>query len=358
MKTALFVATIILFNQAALTAQIEKGVTSLGGTASFENFKSNSLFSSPNYNTFNLSPTYGRFITDKIMIKGSIGISTLNSRKDYYNFKQYDITIEVRYYFNRESTLKFFAGASVGLRTFTHSQGSFLSSRYSKFTNHDFHQSVYGGFNYFLNKEIALEGTLGVSHANISEGLFTRNLTNVYNTSINLSLNNFVNFKSSDKDFEGLISKGRTIIGGNFSLNRYSGKSYDYGLNSTYKQRGNYATLEAEYGKIVVNGLLIGARVNGVLGDNAKQFTVTPYAQYFYSVSKRLKVHAKAEFGYNISKYTNSTTIKGGIGATYFLSKNVALNVDILNFSKTIFSNSTLKSNTTGSNIGLRFFLK
>jgi hypothetical protein len=118
--------------------------------------------------------------------------------------------------------------------------------------------------------------------------------------------------------------------------------------------------LSAEYGKFVTNGLLIGVKTNLVLSDNAKVFGVTPYVQYYYPISKRFMVHAKAELDYNFTKYSNFGTFKGGLGATYFLSRNVALNFDVLNFNKSF--NSALPTTANGkalsSNIGLRFFLK
>ena len=85
--------------------------------------------------------------------------------------------------------------------------------------------------------------------------------------------------------------------------------------------------------------------------------------QYFYPVSKRLMLHAKAEIQASINQNnTTSLTFKGGIGATYFLSKNVALSADLLNFSTTTikskpFGNEGQYKNFTPS-IGLRFFLK
>ncbi len=93
----------------------------------------------------------------------------------------------------------------------------------STFTNHDFHKSAYVGVNKFLNRDIAIEGTLGVNHSNLmlNPQLATNSIygsTNVYTTGLNFSINSFTHFKSSESDLEGLVSKGRTVIGGNLSI--------------------------------------------------------------------------------------------------------------------------------------------
>ena len=294
------------------------------------------------------------------MIKGKLDVSTVQTDKDNYSYINYDFTPEVRYYFNPQSTWKFFAGASVGLRTLRLSNAIRTPK---KFTNHDFHKSFYVGLNKFLNKEIAIEGTLGVNHSNLlmaeDPRLSINARTNVYTTGLNLSINHFTNFKTSEADFKDLVSKGRTVIAGNLSLNRYSGAMPDLNdLTKSISRKGNYATLNAEYGKFVTNGLLIGAKTNIILSDNYKLLGITPYAQYFYPVSKKLMLHAKAELDYNITKYDNYGTFKVGIGATYFLSKNVALNFDVLNFNKNFGSNFSSNNKYLSSNIGLRFFLK
>ena len=367
MKAALFIGALILFSQSALTAQIEKGVTSLGGVASFESSKSTSSTSSSNYNTFNLSPSYGRFITDKIMVKGRLNsilqngtIDNTSSDFDYkYNSKLVNLEAEARYYFNPNAKWKLFGGISAGM-TFTKSKITYLGNSYpeTNFKNNGPNFSVFGGVNRFLNNEIALEGTLGFSYIDNGfpfGGFGFRNKAR--NIGLNVSLNNFTNFKSSENDFEGLIDEGRSIIGGRLSLNAYN---YDYDSNT--KANGSFAVLEAEYGRFVKKGLLIGAKTNIILEKDYKSYGITTYIQYFYPVSKRLMLHAKAELGFSINQNNSTyTTPKVGLGATYFLSKNVALSADLLNLSKTYYSSESLSKSQTksiGSNIGLRFFLK
>lgn len=366
-KAALFAGAIILFSQAALTAQIEKGVTTLGGAASFESSKSTSSTSSSNYNAFNLSPSYGRFITDKIMVKGRLNsilqngtVDNTSSDFDYrYDSKLSNLEAEARYYLNPNAKWKFFGGISAGM-TFTKSKITYVNNLYteSNFKNNGPNFSVFAGVNKFLNSEIALEGTLGYSYTDIGfpfGGFGFRNKAR--NIGLNVSLNNFTNFKSSDKDFVGLIDKGRSIIGGRLTLNAYS-----YGSNSSTKENGSFAIFDVDYGRFVKKGLLIGTKVNIILEKSYQSYGISQYIQYFYPISNRLMLHAKAELGFSINQnHSTFVTPKVGLGATYFLSKNVALSADLLNLSKTYYSSEGFGKSQTkhfGSNIGLRFFLK
>ena len=164
-KKALFMGAIALFSF-KVHAQIEKGATTLGG--SLDIIRNN--YGSSLFNTTILSPTYGYFITDKVMIKGKFGIFSQkldNGIVDNFRFNQLNIVPEARYYFNPKSEFKVFTGASLGFRVFKVNNSK---NSPSNFTNSEFNQSVYVGFNRFLNKEIALESTLGFTHSNLSDG--------------------------------------------------------------------------------------------------------------------------------------------------------------------------------------------
>ena len=95
------------------------------------------------------------------------------------------------------------------------------------------------------------------------------------------------------------------MIGGNLSLNTYSGNRYAVDANfDKVRQKDNYASLNAEYGQFITKGLLLGVKTNIVL------------------------------------------------------SKNVALNVGLLNFNKSFNSSGSFSNSYKSSNIGLKFFLK
>ena len=185
-------------------------------------------------------------------------------------------------------------------------------------------------------------------------------MTNLNNAGINIGLNNFVNYKSAQTGLEGLVSKGRSIIGGQLSLNTYSGNSFEISSSKPLKIRGSFATLDAEYGLFFTKGLLIGAKSNVLLSNSIKQFGIAAYTQYFHTLTLKLKLQAKAELGYssNSNQNYNTTRIKGALGVTYFLTRMMALDIDLLSFNKEFISNSYSKSKSIGSNVGLRYFLK
>lgn len=368
MKSALLGIAITLFSFNAAHAQIEKGTTSLGGNASFSVSRFSSLNSSKSTSIgVGISPSYGLFVTDKIMVKGRLTSALGSIRSDVQN-NNYNkiknqlanIEAEVRYYFNPKSNWKFFGGGALGWTQGKYQYNQFLNNQLTSQANIDISKpsyALFGGVNKFLNDEIALEGTL--SYSNTIDAIPLRGLGfngTIHSVGLNIGLNNFTNYKKIDKNFDGLIDKGQSVINGNIALGAYSQKYTESSLTS----KGQFAKIDLEYGRFVAKGLLIGSKANFIFEKYNKTYSVSPYAQYYYPVSKRLMLHAKAELGAAINQ-NNSTylSVKGGIGATYFLSKHVAISFDALNFTKNWY-----KSNNGGSSnsfnftpqIGLRFF--
>jgi outer membrane protein W len=364
-KKALFVGTIALLNFNA-QAQIEKGVSTLGGEVSIYNIKTNT--GTPNGSTssnqFGLSPSYGRFITDRIMIKGTLtstianGQSTFNNEIDY-NFRKTNLQAELRYYFTPKDKVKLFAGASAGFEMGSNQYKQSGSNFNGKF--HSGNYSVFAGFDKFLNNEIALEGTIGFRHSILGYPFGFENLVNMNNFGIDLSITNFVKLNADKTEMKGLLDEGRTIIGGNFSVNHFTATNPGYSANLT-KTNGTYAIMNAEYGRLVKKGLLVGAKsqLNISRGDTRllNQFSIIPYMQYFIPINDRFMLHAKVEAQATFINKNTLLDIKGGIGATYFLNKNVALNFDVLNINKRLLPDNNIKSTWFSSNVGLRFFLK
>ena len=374
-KKALFIgAALFSFNA---NAQIEKGATSLGGNAYYDNEKSNLSSGTYQQKYFNLTPSYGRFITDKIMVKGKLNAQYLNYASDFsiflnsnkintYNSKNQSLSIEAetRYYFNPTAKWKFFGGILLG--------GSIRKGEYSTFTNgnissksegksDNFNYSAFCGVNRFINKEIVLEATLGYSTINNRIPRGYGYFYNRPNWGLNVGFNHFTQFKTTEKDFEGLISKGRSIINGNLVLNTRSQKTTLNNIETRF--RTSFATLDLEYGQFVAKGLLTGAKASFIFQERFQDYSIAPYVQYFSAVTKRLMLHSKFELQGSIDQNNNThLTFRGALGATYFLSKNVALSADVLSFSKTsgksANSSSEWEIKNLNSNIGLRFFLK
>ena len=310
------------------------------------------------------------------MVKGKLSAQDLNYSSDFsiflnnnqansYKSKYQSISIETeaRYYFNPTAKWNFFGGVLIG--------GSLKKDETSAFTNGNistksggksksFNYSAFGGVNRFINKEIAIEATLGYS--TIINGIRGYGyFDNFPNWGLNVGLNHFTQFKTTEKDFEGLISKGRSIINGNLVLNTRSQKTTLNNIETRF--RTSFATLDLEYGQFVAKGLLTGAKANFIFEKRFQSYSITPYVQYFSAVTKRLMLHSKLELQGEIDQ-NNTTffTYRGALGATYFLSKNVALSTDVLSFSKTsgksANSSSEWEIKNLNSNIGLRFFLK
>ncbi len=358
-------------------AQIEKGATTLGGQAFYNNNQYSESPNSSNQKNLNLSPSYGRFITDKIMVKGKLDAQYLNNQSDFsiflnsnkvnsYESKYQSLSVEAetRYYFNPTAKWKFFGGVLIG--------GSIKKDESSTFTNgiiyskiegksDNFNYSVFGGVNRFINKEVTLEATLGYSTINNGIPRGYGYFDNLPNWGLNVGFNHFTQFKTTEKDFEGLISKGRSVINGNLALNTRSQKFTVNNIET--RVRNSYATLDLEYGQFVAKGLLTGAKANFIFQERSQNYSITPYVQYFSAITKWFMFHTKAEIQGTIDQNNNTNiTFRGALGATYFLSKNVALSADVLSFSKTsgksANSSSQWEVKNLNSNIGLRFFLK
>lgn len=368
MKGTLIGAYVLLMAYSS-HAQIEKGTTSLGGAIDFSksqlNSSTNGVLSSGH--SLNLTPSYARFVTDNIMLKGRLsGLLANSDTKEYWNsnFQNNTFTtnnqlanleLEARYYFNPKANWKFFGGAALGwtqgtLQSKYFTRGSLTSQSTLSIGKPSY--SIYGGVNKFLNKEIALEGAL--SYSNTIDALPIRGLAyyrDTRNIGLNISLNNFTNYRTADKDFSGLVDKGRTVMGGNISV-----------FNILERENSNSwaAKIDLEYGYFLTKGLLVGVKSNIAFERDYKSYTLRPYVQYLYPVSKRLLLHAKAEAGFSYSpNNVKSLALRGGVGATYFLSKHIAIDFDALNFTKTWY-NSNLTPNLNASyfnpQMKLRFF--
>jgi hypothetical protein len=346
-----------LFMGLCVNAQIGLGTGTRNFTSDFRNSKiENSTYGYylNKTNSLLLKNALGQFLTDKIYIGGTIGADFSKLKVNSTNFNSsysattYNIAPEFRYYFNPKDKWKLFGGVALD---FTYSQYNFESGSINKGSNSNIKPSIFVGFNRFLSNEVALEGKL--SYELIHHFVDKPNLppSDVNNWGFSLGLKNFVQLKNGNTDFEGLVSKGRTVINGNLSL---QGAARD--LLNIYQPSFNGA-LNLDYGKFVANGLLVGGRLNATFYNSDFKHLdlgITPYIQYFYPVSKRLYLHGKAEFGISQNIFGVTTNVNLGIGATYFVSKNVSIQFNALELSKSLNRGTV----TGGSNIGIRYFLR
>jgi hypothetical protein len=354
---ALLCAALSFLCSKMLNAQIEKGTTFLsGGIQMVENLGNSSSF---NGNSLSLNPSFGRFITDKIMIKGRLESAIYNAFgndyggvESYYKSTRFSVLPELRYYFNPKAKWQYFGGVSAGITAMNY-DSKFNELNY-KGSSLGFTGSIFGGVNRFLNNEIAIEGKLGYSFSSRQQPDVLAISHNSQAIGLDVSFNSYVSFSpKKEGNLEGLIEKGRTVIGGRLAINNFTGQT-PFG-----RREGSYAILDAEYGKFVKKGLLVGGKTHiGFDGGYGSTANASLYSQYFYPISNRFMLHAKGELQYNFAPNNNYLSLKGSLGATYFLSKNVALDFNILNLSKSFIPNTNFRPNTIGSSIGLRYFLK
>jgi hypothetical protein len=347
-----------LFMGLCVNAQIGLGSSTIGMNTGFQNSKiENTVYDYFLYKTNSsyFKPSYGLFLTDKIYVGGAVGVDfgtlksvNINSNTNL-SVSTYYVAPEFRYYFNPKENWKIFGGISL---EYGHSKSDYLINNLaSSYPLSYLKPSIFVGFNRFLNNEVALEGKL--SYDFIHHFVDKPNLppSDVNNWGLSLGLKNFVQLKNGNTDFEGLVSKGRTVINGNLSL---QGAARD--LLNIYQPSFNGA-LNLDYGKFVANGLLVGGRLNATFYNSDFKHLdlgITPYIQYFYPVSKRLYLHGKAEFGISQNRFGATSNVNLGIGATYFVSKNVSIQFNALELSKSLNRGTV----TGGSNIGVRYFLR
>jgi hypothetical protein len=111
--------------------------------------------------------------------------------------------------------------------------------------------------------------------------------------------------------------------------------------------------------------------VGGVIGisgearANDKKIDVQLFTRYYFPLTKKLFIYPQAKllFGqpeFSVSRYysnssKNNVYAEASLGLNYFIKKNVALEVDLLQFS---YKSSDATNLRAGASVGLRYFLK
>ncbi|TAK34344.1 MAG: hypothetical protein EPO28_16225 [Saprospiraceae bacterium] len=150
-KLHLAIAGFALLFATTVFGQTGKGSVLLGGTAGFtKQFESaGDLFS------ITLSPTFGYFVADKIVLGGQLGFGY--SKSGDFSVSSFSLTPFARYYFGPEGTLKFFIQG----------EGGFLTSKFKGgFSDESLSGAIFGGgpgIAIFLNDHVAIEGILKYS---------------------------------------------------------------------------------------------------------------------------------------------------------------------------------------------------
>jgi hypothetical protein len=323
-------------------AQIGLNTSTLSGNATL----GYQVFSANNYKstvgTALFTPSYGKFIGKKTLLTLQPDMSytgyKVESNQDRINGEigNVGLNANIRHYINPDSKFKFYGEAQFGATKYWYPGQN--GSKEFEFTTGRIGGAI--GANYFLNKTIALDAKVSYLREQSLSGI--ENNKNKYYIGVGLA--NFMNAESEVSEGAELIEKGRISIDGNIGLN-----INDFGTG--YQ-------LKAKYSQFIANGLMIGGSIeaeNSYLGRNfdSNSFKVDAMVRYYVPLTKKLFIYPEAKVTYfNLS--SNKFYYEFGVGASYFIKKNVALDIDI--FKLGIVQGST--NTFLGANVGLKYFLK
>ena len=150
----IFTFLILLVSMTSLSAQIQKGTVLLGGTVAFQNIS----VEGSGVTIVNLAPTAGFFLSDRFALGASLGMSLLVNNGG--NFTSFGLAPYARYYFNGSGKARFFGEASIGI-------SSDKSEGFDALNTLQLGLAL--GADFFLNDNVAIEGSLGYVRSNYLE---------------------------------------------------------------------------------------------------------------------------------------------------------------------------------------------
>jgi hypothetical protein len=288
------------------------------------------------------NPTYGKFIGKKTLLSLQSDMSYLGYSIDppqgfgTTEIGNVGLNANIRHYINPDAKFKFYGEAQLGATKYWYPNRGFDGP--FEYTIGRIGAAV--GANYFLNKTIALDAKVGYSRElSLAGGNFGTN--KFY---IGVGLANFMHADSEVGEGAELIEKGRKSIDGNIGVN--------------IDNFGTYYQLKAKYSQFIANGLMMGGSIEYANGSFPRRFEfdgfkVDASLRYYIPLTKKLFVYTEAKVTYN-NLSSNKFYYELGVGMSYFLKKNVALDIDL-------FKLGAVKGQTNtflGANVGLKYFLK
>ena len=346
MKKLIGVLTFLIFflGMGNLVAQDDQII---GGKFSFDQIKYQENLQSYVKLAVTLQPHYARFLSQRVMLTGDMGIdyervtveSLLSPGINYFNFT---ITPGLRYYLNDGTWKCFVFGAE---------QVAFLSqySDAKSFVNvSNFkHQPQVGfGANRLIAPNLALDFI---------------SVYSPYSDSLNLNvgLQSFVRkqaaktvvVKDSSHATRSVVGKGVRFIGGSIHGN-VDTKTGKY-----------YFNFSPEYGIFFREGLYLGLNtsmyVHGEhLSDSHTSFYAIPNFKYYKSlIGHRFFLTLEGSAAYQTNQKTvNGFSIAGAVGVSLFITREIALEITGIQYSKIFSSNDT--GFGSGPAIGFGFGIK
>jgi hypothetical protein len=333
-------------------AQLEKGTKSFFGEGKIG--VSNTKFEQyPDYqvNTtyLKLLPGFGSFVSNKVFVFARAGISSEMISEKYVsnndrteNITTFSAQLGIRYYESNSKKFKLFGEISTQVKNYsTYRDGINFRNESSLMP------SVGIGGDFLLNSSNALDFKLSYSKimdfgsSNRGFGLLA----------FNVGLINFISKESKDEDMSDLTKEGRNFIDGTISVNHATSN----GLS------GSFISLTPEYAHFVLKDLMIGLKfsVNWEETDEAL-ISIKPYFRYYIPITKKL--FAYPNFSLNVKNYDKLNQSRSslyklntdfGVGVSYFLRKNLAIEADVLKYELNTETNVLF----AGLNVGLKYFI-
>jgi hypothetical protein len=288
------------------------------------------------------TPSYGKFISKKTLLTLQPDmLYTGYKRESTQSFGSSEIgnvglNANIRHYINPDAKFKFYGEAHFGATKYwyptEYGNGPF------ELTTGRIGGAI--GANYFLNKTIALDAKVGYLREQSLAG-------SKYSTDkfyIGVGLANFMHADSEVGEGAALIEKGRKSIDGNIGVN-----INDFGTNYQIK---------AKYSQFIANGLMVGGSIEAANEPFPQRFQfegfkVDAMVRYYVPLTKKLFIYPEAKVSYfNLS--SNKFYYELGVGMSYFIKKNVALDIDIFKLGASQGQTNTF----LGANVGLKYFLK
>jgi hypothetical protein len=327
-------------------AQIQKGNYNLGGDVTVAGAFTKSKYFNANELNLSLSPSVGKFLTDNWLVAARPILSTQIQKGDFaersfideYTYSA-DVTrlgleLSSRYYVHLGKKTSLFGLVSGSYdRGFSH--GS-ISSPKSGNTDGESAANFLNyqggiGLNVSVNRDVFFETTFSYVHQEIPSSAlfltFARNESPSESILFNCSMNHFISLTKQSKENEGTpqyIKKGRRILGGNIEI---------------WKKDGQFnSRLTPQYSGFVTDNLLLSGTLlwQSVYSgrDNNQLLGGIVSAKYYFPVKNRFFLYPQLTY---IRRSTNSNgfdyykhALNIGIGGSYFLSENVALDATFL----------------------------
>jgi hypothetical protein len=178
---------------------------------------------------------------------------------------------------------------------------------------------------------------------------------------LNLKFNNFINLSSKDDkgDNNGqYVKSGRQVSGGNITFSNIKPEKNT--------KRVSLYTLNPFFGQFVADNFLVKGEIQalGSFDDKGSIFAGELSARYYFPISKKLFLYPELNVNYiQVTDFFGSgkestTRYGGGLGASYFISNNVAIDVNIIKLQKGSAPFNTFDGSFGAENIRLLYFIR